>query len=106
MGTPRQQAVLAVLAVDVGRPVPVETLVDRVWSGAPPVEARNVLHSHLSRIRALLKNTGAAARIERRNAGYVLDIDPDVVDTHRFARLVDTRGTDADRAAALTEALS
>jgi DNA-binding SARP family transcriptional activator/tetratricopeptide (TPR) repeat protein len=112
VGTPRQQAVLAALAVDVGRPVSVETLIDRVWGDDPPVEARNVLYSHLSRIRRLLGQASAAdspARISRRSTGYVLDIDPDVVDLHRFTRLVecgkDTRNTDVDRAAALDEAM-
>ena len=56
VGTPRQQAVLAALIVDAGRPVTVETLVDRVWNDAPPTEARNVLYSHLSRIRQLLRH--------------------------------------------------
>jgi DNA-binding SARP family transcriptional activator/tetratricopeptide (TPR) repeat protein len=112
-GTPRQQAVLAALAVDAGRPVPIETLVDRVWSDAPPHEARNILYSHLSRVRQLLRDAAAAsgipARIDRRSAGYVLEIDRDLVDLHRFARLADRgrdpRGIDADRAAALSEAL-
>jgi DNA-binding SARP family transcriptional activator/tetratricopeptide (TPR) repeat protein len=106
VGTPRQQAVLAVLVVDIGRPVPIETLVDRVWGENPPAQARNVLYSHLSRIRRLITDIGG---IERRNAGYVLDVDPDTVDLHRFVRLVDsgtdTRLSDGDRAAALTEAL-
>jgi DNA-binding SARP family transcriptional activator/tetratricopeptide (TPR) repeat protein len=105
VGTPRQQAVLAALVVDIGRPVPIETLVDRVWGENPPAQARNVLYSHLSRIRRLVTDAG----IERRNAGYVLDADPDTVDLHRFVRLVDrgkdTRLSDADRATALTEAL-
>jgi DNA-binding SARP family transcriptional activator/tetratricopeptide (TPR) repeat protein len=113
LGTPRQQMVLAALAVDAGRPVRIETLVDRVWNDDPPVEARNVLYSHLSRIRQLLKHasavTGKPARLARRNAGYVLEIDPDLVDLHRFTHLVkqggDPRRTDADRAAVLTEAL-
>jgi DNA-binding SARP family transcriptional activator len=113
VGTPRQQTVLAALAVDAGRPVPIETLVARVWDEAPPVEARNVLYSHLSRIRQLLKRatgiTGVPARLDRRSAGYVLDVDPDLVDLHRFGRLVeravDARLADADRAAMLTEAL-
>jgi hypothetical protein len=48
-------------------------------------------------------------RIERRHAGYVLEIDPDLVDLHRFRRLVDRgrgpRGSEVDRAAVLAEAL-
>lgn len=114
VGAPRRQAVLAVLSVDVGRPVAMETLIDRVWDDAPPVEARNVLYSHLSRIRRLLgqaaDRTGqTSVRIERRHAGYVLDVDPDVVDLHRFCRLVengcDPLLADTDRAGALTAAL-
>ncbi|MER5262081.1 BTAD domain-containing putative transcriptional regulator [Actinosynnema sp. NPDC002837] len=110
VGTPRQQAVLAALLVDAGRPVGIETLIDRVWDDQPPVEARNVLYSHLSRIRRLLatatERTGVRARLERRSAGYVLDVEPDLVDLHRFSRL--TAGgqvEDAARAAALGEAL-
>jgi DNA-binding SARP family transcriptional activator/tetratricopeptide (TPR) repeat protein len=114
VGTPRQQAVLAALAVDAGRPVAIETLIERVWNDTPPVEARSVLYSHLSRIRQLLQRvtrlTGEVARIERRSAGYVLDVDPDVVDLRRFTRLAEEgtnpRGAGEDRAAALTEALS
>ncbi len=113
IGPPRQQGVLAALAVDAGRPVPIETLIDRVWDDAPPAEARNVVYSHLSRIRQLLSRasrlTGAAARIDRRYAGYVLAVDPDCVDLHRFIRLVEqgrnTACPDHDRAAALTAAL-
>ena len=131
VGTPRQQAVLAALAVDAGRPVPIETLIDRVWGEEPPAEARNVLYSHLSRIRQLLRQAGGAGgdegaghggggdgagdgggtgvRLERRHAGYVLGIEPDRVDLHRFWRLAeagrDPARADAERAGALAEAL-
>ncbi|TDP89913.1 AfsR/SARP family transcriptional regulator [Labedaea rhizosphaerae] len=110
LGTPRQHAVLAVLAVDAGRPVPIEVLVDRVWDEDPPAAARNVLYSHLSRIRRLLAEAGEmSVNLTRRGGGYVLEIDPDDVDLHRFTHLVE-RGSaanhgDAERAAALTEAL-
>ncbi|HEU5474261.1 MAG TPA: BTAD domain-containing putative transcriptional regulator [Actinophytocola sp.] len=113
VGAPRQQRVLAALAVDVGRPVPVETLIDRVWDDSPPAMARDVLYPYLSKLRRLLKQateiTGTEARIDKRSAGYVLEIDPDLVDLHRFALLVE-RGTgsttaDADRATVLAEAL-
>src|SRR5688500_8128226 len=78
IGTPRQQAVLAALAIDAGRPVSIETLVSRVWGEDPPAQARNVLYSHLSRIRQLFKQAGDI-RVTRRNAGYVLQVDPDAV---------------------------
>jgi DNA-binding SARP family transcriptional activator len=114
VGTPRQQAVLAALIVDAGRPVAIEALVDRVWEESPPVEARNVLYSHLSRIRQLLVRaadlTGEpVVRIERRHAGYVLGVDPELVDLHRFCRLVEhgcgPQCSDVDRVKVLAEAL-
>jgi DNA-binding SARP family transcriptional activator/tetratricopeptide (TPR) repeat protein len=110
VGAPRLQAVLAALAVDAGRPVAIETLIDRVWDDNPPAEVRNVLYSHLSRGRRLLRQVSASmVRIERRHAGYVLVIDPDLVDLHRFRRLVDTgrdpRRGESARATALAEAL-
>ncbi|WP_222441170.1 BTAD domain-containing putative transcriptional regulator [Streptomyces qinzhouensis] len=114
VGTPRQQVVLAALAVDARRPIAIEALIDRVWDHDPPANARPVLYAHLSRIRALLRQTaapagGTTARIERRHAGYVLEVDPERVDLHRFRRLVE-QGTDRQpdeeaRAAALAEAL-
>lgn len=112
LGTPRQQAVLAALVVDAGRPVSIETLIDRVWGDKPPAEARNVLYSHLSRIRRLLAravDTNSPAVISRRTTGYILEMDPETVDLHRFTRLIhkgkDVRNTDANRVAALAEAL-
>jgi len=114
VGTPRQQTVLAALIVDAGRPVSVEALVDRVWDENPPHEARNVLYSHLSRIRRLLVRaaqlTGEGPmQIRRQHAGYVLDIDKDLVDIHRFNRLVDhgsgRQRSDVERARTLGEAL-
>jgi DNA-binding SARP family transcriptional activator/Tfp pilus assembly protein PilF len=115
VGTPRQQAVLAALAVAPGRPVPIETLIDRVWGDEPPAEARNILYSHLSRIRLLLRRAASlgddtGARLERRHAGYVLDVDPDLVDLHRFWRLASQGGDPArpaaERASALAQALA
>ncbi|WP_433259846.1 AfsR/SARP family transcriptional regulator [Actinosynnema sp. CS-041913] len=114
VGTPRQQVVLAALVVDARRPVSIEALVDRVWDHAPPADPRSVLYSHLSRIRRLLEQAatadGPAVRIERRHAGYVLEVDPDLVDLHRFRRLVeqgdDRRRDEEVRAAGLAEALA
>ena len=90
-GPPRQQAVLAALLVDSGRPLPAATLIDRVWGEQPPAQVRSVLYSLLSRIRRLLNDAAAGGdapvRVERRAAGYLLDVDPQAVDLHRFGRL-------------------
>jgi hypothetical protein len=51
LGPARQRTVLVALAVDAGRPVPVETLIDRVWDEDPPGGARAGLYSYLTRIR-------------------------------------------------------
>ncbi|MFJ6216140.1 BTAD domain-containing putative transcriptional regulator [Streptomyces sp. NPDC092296] len=114
VGTPRQQVVLAALVVDARRPIAMEALIDRVWGHDLPANPRPVLYAHLSRIRGLLRQTaapgsGTAARLERRHAGYVLDVDPELVDLHRFRRLVeqgnDRQCDDEARAATLAEAL-
>jgi len=112
LGRPQLRAVLAALAVDAGRPVPLNLLVERVWDGSPPRAVREVLYSHLTRIRRVLESVAAApspATLARRPGGYLLDVDPERVDLHRFRRLTfeagDPRLADSARSELLTEAL-
>jgi DNA-binding SARP family transcriptional activator/tetratricopeptide (TPR) repeat protein len=121
-GPLQQRAVLAALAVDAGRPVMVSTLVERVWDQEPPAGARSALYSYISRLRRLLAEDhppgrGAdasggvlpAIRLVGRGSGYLLDVDPQVTDLHRFRQLVAAaRATDRDdvrRAELLDQAL-
>jgi DNA-binding SARP family transcriptional activator len=104
LGARKQRTVLATLLLHAGRPVPLETLIDNVWDERPPAEARNVVYAHIARIRRLLGGT----RLLRRAGGYLLDIEADQVDLHRFRRLVDqarAAGGDAERAGLLHTAL-
>ena len=87
VGHRRQWCVLAVLLLDANRPVPADELVDRVWGGRAPQRARETLYGYLSRLRSALVPAGDV-RITRRAPGYVLTVDPDAVDVHRFHRLV------------------
>ncbi len=84
LGHARQRSVLAVLLVELNNPVPVDQLVDRVWGERAPNSARESLYSYLSRLRQAL--TGVT--IVRRSGGYVLSVNPDAVDLHRFRGLV------------------
>ncbi len=81
-----QRAVLAVLGLDVGRPVAVEALIDRLWDGPPPT-ARNAVQVHISGLRRAL----GRERVRSAAAGYVVDVAPDHVDVSQYKRLV-TRG--------------
>jgi predicted ATPase/DNA-binding SARP family transcriptional activator len=106
-GHARQRCVLAALLVDVGRPVPVDGLVDRVWADRPPYRARNALSAYVSRLRHLLVDV-PGVRITRGPGGYVLAADPASVDLHRFRQLVaEARAADrpADAAALYDRAL-
>src|SRR5437762_6991282 len=91
VGPPQRCAVLAALAVDAGRQVAVETLIDRVWGEQSPSRVRRALHAHVARIRRLLEQAGEAdgspAQLVRRSGGYALEVDPERVDVHRFGRL-------------------
>ncbi|MEN3360350.1 MAG: hypothetical protein V7637_4332 [Mycobacteriales bacterium] len=113
LGPPRQRTVLAVLLVEAGQAVPMGVVIDRVWDGAAPPGARSGLYSYLTRLRRVLHQAGGGAeppQLRRRHGGYLLDIDPQQVDLHRFRRLVaQTHRADvADprRAVLLDEALA
>lgn len=83
LGPMKQRLVFAVLALDAGRHVPTESIVDRVWGEKRPRDVRNSLYSHLARIRRAL--AGVGVRLDRDRLGYRLDIPPDDVDVHRMA---------------------
>lgn len=93
VGPPQRRHVLAALAVDAGRAVSVETLVARVWDDDPPDGARRALHAHIARIRRLVQQAPTAparpVRLVRRDGGYLLDLDRDRIDLHRFRQLAE-----------------
>jgi DNA-binding SARP family transcriptional activator len=102
VGPPQRCAVLAALAADAGRLVTHETLVERVWGSAPPLRALRTVHTHVANLRNLLTRADASVRATvtvRRGRGYLLDVDPDLVDVHRMRRLA-VEAADPGRAGA------
>jgi DNA-binding SARP family transcriptional activator/tetratricopeptide (TPR) repeat protein len=68
--------------------VPVDTLIDRLWDTRPPPKARESLSVYIARLRASLRDAlGDSVQLAGRARGYVLDVDPEVVDLHQFRRL-------------------
>jgi DNA-binding SARP family transcriptional activator/tetratricopeptide (TPR) repeat protein len=112
-GQPRQRGVLAALLVDAGRLVTWASLVDRVWGDAPPGGAREALYAHVARIRRVLHKATAPGekppRLVTQPGGYVLGVDADQVDLHRFRGLAQRARepdlADADRVALLRQAI-
>jgi DNA-binding SARP family transcriptional activator len=103
LGPLRQRHVLAALAVDSGRVVSVDQMMARIWGEDPPLRARGVLSSYISRLRTAV----GSDQLMWRSGGYVLACDPSQVDLHRFRELHESARTtdDAARAVALlTEA--
>ncbi|MCO5971632.1 AfsR/SARP family transcriptional regulator [Actinoallomurus soli] len=86
VGHSRQRSVLAALLVDVNHPVSPARLAQRVWGEDPPERATGTLRSYLSRLRIALSTT-VGADIERTSAGYVLKVNEEAVDLHRFRAL-------------------
>ncbi|MFJ7211832.1 BTAD domain-containing putative transcriptional regulator [Amycolatopsis sp. NPDC098790] len=104
VGHARLRCVLAVLLVEANRVITMEKLLDRVWADRLPHKARQVASNYVSRLRQVLTPAGGVA-VVRRGGGYVLEVDPDAVDLHRFRRLVEqARGREDVRALALLEA--
>jgi DNA-binding SARP family transcriptional activator/tetratricopeptide (TPR) repeat protein len=92
LGTRRQRLVLALLALEVNKLVPVDRLIELSWPTDPPASARRILHTHISRLRTTLAPTGqptsTAVAIHRRGGGYLLRADPVAVDVHLFRATV------------------
>lgn len=87
IGPAKRRAVLAALAVEAGRPVPIDTLVDRVWEReTAPARARSVIYAHVSRLREALAGD-PTMRIMRQPGGYVLLAPAGTIDLHHFTDL-------------------
>ncbi|MEU8234099.1 BTAD domain-containing putative transcriptional regulator [Actinoplanes sp. NPDC048967] len=97
IGHTKQRYVLAALAVEAGRCVPADSLIERVWGADPPRRARDTTRAYLCKLRQALEPWDAM--IIRQAAGYLLAVDPLSVDVHRFRHLVATARCGAEATA-------
>ncbi len=81
--SPKERAVLEVLALHTPDVVSADALIAALWGEEPPASAPKTLQSHVSRLRAELPD-GA---IVTESAGYRLGCGRDAVDVHRFEDL-------------------
>src|SRR3954469_24547855 len=97
-----ERALLALLALSVGRVVAATTLVDQLWpSGALPEDPQNALQIRVSKLRRALTTGDGADLVVRHGAGYRLNIEPVDVDAHRFGSLIESARRIGDASAAV-----
>jgi predicted ATPase/DNA-binding SARP family transcriptional activator len=84
VGGARLRTLLILLALQPGRVVSADLLIDGIWENDPPLAAANALQALVSRLRRVLPGI----QLESHPAGYRLLIEPDAVDVARFERLV------------------
>ncbi len=89
----RLRALLILLALDAGRVVTADRLVDGVWDDDPPAASANALQALVSRLRRATPELV----IEAAPHGYRLCVEPEQVDAHRFTRLAATEPVEALR---------
>ena len=78
------RTLLAMLLLHPNEVVSAERLVDALWGESPPLGAARTLHAYVSKLRKAL----GAAVVETRTPGYVIAVEPEHVDVHRFEQLV------------------
>ncbi|MFG2015887.1 AfsR/SARP family transcriptional regulator [Actinomadura geliboluensis] len=87
IGATKLRLLLAALLVDAGHVVPVDTLAGRLWGESPPAQVRNTLQNYVMRLRRAL-GEGGAGIVLTHPRGYLVEVEPDALDLHRFGALV------------------
>src|SRR4051794_7613733 len=101
LGPAKQRAVLAVLLLQAGRPVPTHQIVDAVWGDDPPENGANVVQKYVAGLRRVLDPDRAPRTpgelLALTGSGYVLRTADAVLDTDEFQAAINRAA--AERAA-------
>lgn len=100
----KAKAILAVLALNVGRLVTVDDLIDRVWGPSPPVTVRNAVQVYVAGLRRALREVATPSGLQTVAGGYRLDDGHVAIDADEFNRYR-AAGLGAQRAGASDDAL-
>jgi DNA-binding SARP family transcriptional activator len=83
---PKQRALLAMLLLRANQPVPIRELTEMLWDEAAPADPRSTLQKYVMRLRRLLGPTGCLIHTDAE--AYRLEVDPALLDVHRFDEMV------------------
>jgi DNA-binding SARP family transcriptional activator len=108
LAAPKQRALLAILLIERGRPVPIDRLVAELWPAKPPATATKTVQVYVAQLRKAL---GEGVVVTRGRA-YAVDLEQNGLDIDLFESLSQegrrllAAGHAADALAALGEALA
>lgn len=89
LGPPRRRAMLGLLAMDPGRVVRRDTIMDVLWGQSAPTTAPSLIQAHVSRLRKLLARAGSGREvIVSAGGGYRLQLRSEQLDLLTFKSLV------------------
>jgi DNA-binding SARP family transcriptional activator len=108
LGGHKPSTLLAALLLHANEVVPADRLIDELWGEDSPEDAAAALRVNVSRLRKALPEDV----LETRSSGYLIRVEFEALDVHRFERLVDEgrsllgRGLAAEASGRLGDALS
>jgi DNA-binding SARP family transcriptional activator len=91
LGGTKQRALLAVLLLHANETLGTERLIDELWGERAPATAAKTVQVYISRLRKALagsEDNGSEGVVATREHGYELELDPERLDSQRFARLI------------------
>lgn len=108
IGGPGVRGLLALLALQPGKVVALDDIIDALWGHDPPATARTIIHGNVSHLRRVLRDIESDAAILTTPPGYRLVAEPGQIDAHRARTLLDRASVANPETAAalLAEALA
>jgi DNA-binding SARP family transcriptional activator len=111
LGGPKQRAVLAILLLEANRVVATDRLVEELWPTRPPGRPDTAVQGYVSDLRKILEPSRRPGEpfqvLTTRSPGYLLRLELEQLDLHRFERLVEegTKALAAGQAETATQTL-
>ncbi|WP_074993823.1 AfsR/SARP family transcriptional regulator [Streptomyces prasinopilosus] len=90
---PKQRQLLSLLALNANRVVSVAQIVEEIWEYRPPSRAVAAVHTYVMQLRRSLDGArrgpgGSPGRLQTRDQGYVLKLNPGELDLERYEQRV------------------
>ncbi|MDT7801976.1 MAG: hypothetical protein QOI78_5409 [Actinomycetota bacterium] len=108
IGGPGVRGLVALLALQPGKVVALDDIIDALWGHNPPATARTIVHGNVSHLRRVLRELRGDANILTTPPGYRLVVEPGRIDVHRARALLERASVASPETAAalLAEALA